>query len=99
MRASLETGIDLLASCVDWVAETQARNPQATGAGAVPLLKLFGIVAGGWQTARAAWIADRKLGTNADRDFCLAKIGTARFYADHVQAQGLAHMVLHGAPG
>ena len=101
VRTSLEAGIGLLASCVDWVAETHAHDPQATGAGAVPLLKLFGIVAGGWQTARAAWIAERRLGANADRDFYLAKIGTARFYADHVlaQAQGLAHTVRHGAPG
>ena len=67
----------------------------------MPLLKLFGIVAGGWQVARAAGIAERRLGANADRDFYLAKIGTARFYADHVlaQAAGLAHTVLHGAPG
>ncbi len=101
VRASLEAGIGLLSSCVDWVADTHARDPQATGAGAVPLLKLFGIVAGGWQAARAAWVAESKLGTNADRDFYLAKIGTARFYADHVltQAHGLAHAVLHGAPG
>ena len=83
------------------MAETHARDPRATGAGAVPLLKLFGIVAGGWQAARAAWVAERKLGANADRDFYVAKIGTARFYADHVltQAHGLAHAVLHGAPG
>ena len=101
VRASLEAGIGLLASCVDWVAETHARDPEATGAGAVPLLKLFGVVAGGWQAARAAWVAERKLGANADRDFYLAKIGTARFYADHVltQAHGLAHAVQHGAPG
>ncbi len=101
VRASLESGIGLLASCIDWVAETHARDPQATGAGAVPLLKLFGIVAGGWQVARAAGVAERRLGANADRDFYLAKIGTARFYADHVlaQAPGLAHTVRCGAPG
>ncbi len=101
IRASLESGIGLLASCVDWVVETHAHDPRATGAGAVPLLKLFGIVAGGWQTARGALAAQRKLGTNIDRDFYMAKIGTARFYADHVlaQAHGLAHAVLHGAAG
>ncbi len=101
IRASLESGIGLLASCIDWVAATHAQDPRATSAGAVPLLKLFGIVAGGWQTARAALAAQGKLGTNIDRDFYLAKIGTARFYADHVlaQAHGLAHTVLHGAAG
>ena len=101
IRASLESGIGLLASCIDWVAATHAQDPRATSAGAVPLLKLFGIVAGGWQTARAALAAQGRLGTNIDRDFYLAKIGTARFYADHVlaQAHGLAHTVLHGAAG
>ncbi len=101
IRASLESGIGLLASCVDWVAETHAQDPRATSAGAVPLLKLFGIVAGGWQTARSALAAQGRLGTNIDRDFYQAKIGTARFYADHVlaQAHGLAHTVLHGAAG
>jgi len=101
IRAGLETGIGLLASCIDWVAETHASDPQATGAGAVPLLKLFGIVAGGWQAARAALAAQGRLGTNIDREFYQAKIGTARFYADHVLAQAhrLAHTVLHGAAG
>ncbi len=101
IRASLESGIGLLASCVDWVVETHAHDPRATGAGAVPLLKLFGIVAGGWQAARGALAASGKLGTNIDQEFYAAKIGTARFYADHVlaQAHGLAHAVLHGAPG
>ena len=101
IRASLEAGIGLLASCIDWVVETHPHDPRATGAGAVPLLKLFGIVAGGWQTARGALAAHGKLGTNIDRDFYTAKIGTARFYADHVLAQshGLAHAVLHGAAG
>jgi len=101
VRTSLEAGIGLLASCIDWVAKTHAHDPRATSAGAVPLLKLFGIVAGGWQTARGALAAQGKLGTNIDHDFYVAKIGTARFYADHVlaQAQGLAHAVLHGAAG
>jgi len=101
VRTSLEAGIGRLGACIDWVVETHAHDPQATGAGAVPLLKLFGIVAGGWQSARAAWIAERRLGANADRDFYLAKIGTARFYADHVlaQAPGLAHTVMQGAAG
>ncbi len=101
IRASLESGIGLLASCIDWVAKTHPLDPLVTSAGAVPFLKLFGIVAGGWQTARGALAAQARLGTNADQDFYKAKIGTARFYADHVlaQAHGLAHAVMHGATG
>jgi acyl-CoA dehydrogenase len=101
LRAALEDALGALSRCVDWVVATHAADPRATAAGAVPLLKLFGITAGGWQMGRAAIIAQRKLaeGGNAERDFFAAKLGTARFYGDHVlpQASGLAHMVLHGA--
>ena len=72
--------------------------------GAVPLLKLFGIVAGGWQLLRSAAIARRAParaaeGALAAAGFYRAKIETALFYAHHVlsQAPGLAHSVVHGA--
>ena len=69
-------------------------------AGAVPFLKLMGIVAGGWQMGRAALAAERKL-ESGDRNFLEAKIATARFYADHVlvQAPALRNTVVNGAPG
>jgi acyl-CoA dehydrogenase len=101
LRAGLLSSISLLASCIDWVVATYGTDIAAASAGAVPFLKLFGTVAGGWQTARAALAAAEKLagGDNADRDFYAAKIGTARFYADHILAQAshYAHAVLHGA--
>jgi hypothetical protein len=67
-------------------------------AGAVPFLKLMGIVAGGWQMARAALAVERGLG-GADRAFCEAKLATARFYADQVlvQAPALRDTVVKGA--
>ncbi len=103
LRAGLDDALGALSGCVDWVVATHAADPRATAAGAVPLLKLFGITAGGWQMGRAAIIARRRLaeGDNADRDFYTAKLGTARFYADHVlpQARGLAHAAMHGAAG
>jgi hypothetical protein len=75
-------------------------------AGAVPFLKLVGIVCGGWQMARAALVAQQKLdairgGGAGDAAFYQAKIGTALFYADHVlsQAGGLRDAVLRGARG
>jgi acyl-CoA dehydrogenase len=69
------------------------------------MLKLFGIVAGGWQLLRSALIAQRRLGSSsgngADAAFYQAKISTAQFYADYVlsQASGLAHSIVHGAAG
>ena len=75
---------------------------RAASAGAVPFLRLMGIVAGGWQMARAALIAEQRLvGGDVDKPFYAAKIATARFYADQllVQAPGLAATVTSGAAG
>jgi len=66
----------------------------------VPFLKLFGVVAGGWQMGRAALIAKRRLDEGAqDYDFYRAKIGTARFYAEHILplAQAYKHEIVNGA--
>ena len=70
--------------------------------GSVPFLKLLGLVAGGWQMARSALVAKRKLEAGeGDASFYQAKIVTVRFYADHVlsQASGLAYTVVNGAAG
>jgi len=66
----------------------------------VPFLKLMGIVAGGWQLARAALISEAKINKKeGDQSFYAAKISTARFFADHVlsQASGLSATVAQGA--
>ena len=71
-------------------------------AGATPFLKLAGIVAGGWQMARAALISDRKVAEGSgDVSFFKTKIATARFYGDHVlvQAPGLRDTVVKGSAG
>jgi len=76
------------------------RGHRRASVGAVPFLELFGTVAGGWQSARAA-LAARRLLASGDRDvaFLQAKLHTARFYADHmlVRAPGLARTVVSGA--
>jgi hypothetical protein len=74
---------------------------RAASAGAVPFLTLLGIVAGGWQMARAALIAQAKIDGGDNDPFYKAKIVTTRFYADHVlsQAAGLASSVTDGAEG
>jgi hypothetical protein len=70
----------------------------------VPLLELFGVVAGGWQLLRSALVARDRLAAPpaqgaASAAFYRAKIDTARFYADHVlaQAPGLAHAITEGS--
>ncbi len=67
---------------------------------AVPYLKLFGTVAGGWLMARSALIALERLNLpGADRAFLEGKLATARFYLEHLlpQAGALAQTVTRGA--
>jgi 3-(methylsulfanyl)propanoyl-CoA dehydrogenase len=95
---NLKAGIQAVSDCVDFI--VAEKNPNTAFAGAVPFLKLMGIVAGGWQMARAAQAAEKKLGSG-DKRFYEAKIATARFYADHVlvQAPGLRDAVIKGGAG
>jgi acyl-CoA dehydrogenase len=100
IRESLTTAIDALAAATDYVVDTFPRDPNAVAAGSVPYLKLWGTVAGGWQMARAALIAQARLAADAgDQDFYRAKLATARFYAEHLlpTAAGLAREVITGA--
>ncbi len=102
IRAALAAGIKAVEECVDWIVLTYASDIKAVHAGSVPFLKLMGVVCGGWQMARAALVAQKKLAAgDGDASFYQAKIATARFYADHVlaQAPGLRNTVVRGAAG
>ncbi len=102
IRTALSAGITALEEATDYVLATYGSDIKAASVGAVPMLKLFGIVAGGWQMARAAMISQTRLNEGAgDASFYQAKIVTARFYADHIlsQAPGLAYAVVNGAAG
>jgi len=98
LRAQLAAGAQAVADGVNFIVET--KDPRAMFAGAVPFLKLMGIVAGGWQMARAALAAEKKM-ASGDRAFLEAKIATARFYGDHVlvQAAALRDTVVKGSSG
>ena len=99
-RNQFSPGVQAVADCVEFIVASSAKDPRPAFAGAVPFLKLMGIVAGGWQMGRAALAAERKLQTG-DTKFLEAKIATARFYADHVlvQAPALRNTVVNGAAG
>ena len=102
IRTSLAAGIKAVEECVDWIVATYATDIKAVHAGSVPFLKLMGIVCGGWQMARAALVAQKRLAAkDGDAAFYQAKIATARFYAEHIltQAPGLCSTVVHGAAG
>jgi acyl-CoA dehydrogenase len=95
----LLAGIGAMRQAVDYVLTQHATNAPLAAAVAVPLLELFGIVAGGWQMARAALASQRLLRAGSEAvEFLRAKQLTGRFYAEHVlsAAPGLARTVLHG---
>ena len=102
IRARLAAGAAAAGESVDWIVSTFGTDVKAVHAGAVPFLKLMGIVCGGWQMARAAVAAQAQLKRGAgDAAFLSAKVATARFFADHFlsQSRGLRDAIVEGAPG
>jgi LPS O-antigen subunit length determinant protein (WzzB/FepE family) len=85
IRSRLEEGIQDLEQAVDWVVDNYLTDPKTASAGAVPLLKLFGTVIGGWMLARSAMISKTKLDAGSNNDkFYRGKMATARFYAENI---------------
>ena len=85
-----------LRTSAQWIVANNDANPRATHAVAVPYLRMWGAVVGGWQLGRAALIAARHLAEGrGDARFLSAKIHTARFYAEALlpQAASLATVV------
>ena len=102
IRSRLGAAAKAAGESVDWLVATYATDVKAAHAGAVPFLKLMGIVCGGWQMARAAVAAQAALARGGgDASFLKAKVATARFFADHYlsQARGLRDAIVEGAPG
>jgi butyryl-CoA dehydrogenase len=98
----LTDGAAALESAVGFVVGSFKSDIRAVFAGSVPYLKLAGIVLSGWQMGRAALAADALLRDGSgDAGFLKAKIGTARFHADHIlgQAPALATAIVDGAAG
>jgi len=100
--AQLSAGSKDLEAVVEYVVANMKSDIKGVFSGSVPYLKLAGIVLGGWQMARAAVIAQRKLDANdGDAGFYKAKIATARFFADHIlsQSSGLRTAIIDGSAG
>jgi alkylation response protein AidB-like acyl-CoA dehydrogenase len=101
IRKRLANGVDALEKAAEWIVANYKQDVRAASVGAVPFLWLLGIVAGGWQMARAALVAQGKIDGGDDDPFYAAKIVTTRFFADHqlTRADGLAATVVEGAAG
>ncbi len=98
--AALGIAANALTEATRFIVESYGADPRRAAAGAVAYLKLFGIVAGGWQMARAALVASRQLASGGnDAAFYRGKLATARFYAAQFLpiASSLAAAVTQGA--
>ncbi len=101
IRARLASGVQAVADAAEFIVANFGLEVKRVSVGAVPFLKLLGIVAGGWQMARAALAARARIAGGSSDPFYAAKIASARFYADHLmtQAPGLAQTVIEGGAG
>ena len=98
IKSALGTGIAAVVEAVAYIVANYSKDIRAVSVGAVPFLKLLGIVAGGWQMALAALVAQGKISTGNNDPFYPTKITTACFYAEHVlsSAPGLSRTVIRG---
>ncbi len=92
IRSALSGGIEDLEAAVKQLIASAPGDQNAPGAASVNLLMLAGTVIGGWQMARAALAARKRLADDdPDAAFLEAKIMTAKFYAAHILPRASAY--------
>jgi 3-(methylthio)propanoyl-CoA dehydrogenase len=99
IRPALANGVSAVREATDWIMSHGA-EPSDALAGAMPCLRLFGLVIGGWLLARSALAASRLLpgADGSDAVFLRDKIGIARFYTEQLlpQAVGMLPAITAG---
>ncbi len=93
-------GVASLAEVSQWIGMNAMGDLHKAFACSVPYLKLWGVVAGGWQMARAAQIAAAKIAAgDPEQAFYKAKLATCKVYASHVLSQGawLKRQIIDGS--
>jgi 3-(methylthio)propanoyl-CoA dehydrogenase len=101
-HARLVAGIDAIERAVEFNLSHFNSDVRACFAGSVPMVKLFGIVCGGWQLARVALEAEKRINAgHADAAFYAAKLATLRFFADTMMPEAIAaaDTIVNGAEG
>jgi hypothetical protein len=85
IRTALREAVDELGAATEWLLNNHQRSPETPGAVSNSFLMLMGTAVGGWQIARGAAAAARRLAAgDPDEEFLQAKIVTARFFAEQV---------------
>src|SRR5512137_3108421 len=92
VRLWLARGLDEIVHCSTHLLNGERKDPELPGSAAFNYLMLVGTVIGGWQLARGALAATRKLETDsADTAFLKTQVLLARFYAEHVMPRAVAY--------
>ena len=98
MVKTTQAALDLLEKSAAHLLTIAADNPQLPAAVGEPYLRLWGVVACGWQMAKAAAVAEAKL-KREDDAFYRHKIHTAQYYfaTEMPAAQVLAAVIANSA--
>jgi len=97
IAGAMTDALDALTRTLDWLLANGGVDPRLPAAGSAHYLKLWGIVTGGWQLARAAQIC--LTDGSVDAAFAAAKIGTAHFFAMQIlpEASALERKITRGS--
>ena len=92
MAKALDVGVLDVGEGARLLLRNSATDQNFPGAVAFNFLMLVAIVAGGWQMARAALVATRKLAAKeGNASFLRAKLATTHFYSDHILPRAHAY--------
>jgi len=97
--ASAMNGLKLLEDATAWVLASQAKDPRLAYAASFYYLMLWGVVAGGWQMARASSIALEYIKNNYNSSFHARKIITSKYYAGYIlpKTSGYYSSIVNGS--
>ena len=99
IQNAMTRAIAALEETTGWMLANAKANTEALAAGAVPYLRIFSTVAGGYMMAKMASAAHQALFTNdGEAHYYTAKLITARFFAEALlpQVYGLMAPVMGG---
>ncbi len=92
LRTRLLQGLTALENATTWLLDPNKADNLDTAAGAMPYLRAWGVVAGGWLMARSALAAQGDIDAGAgDQAFLKAKIATANFYGERILPRALSY--------
>jgi alkylation response protein AidB-like acyl-CoA dehydrogenase len=98
IQGSLTKAISAVEETMAWMIANAKSNTDAMAASAVPFLRQFSLVAGGYMMARMAYAAHEALKGGDDASFYNTKLITARFFAEALLplVHGLSAPVMGG---